>query len=113
MKNETPADMDSDPGTMRRYLNLIWSVSNWPSYFSAKLSKDRGKIHRFRDRSNKIQLEVPRSLLGIFKEIYLGDIYAMKTLCDALPKNPNVIDVGANVGIFSLRLLALKPDATV
>ncbi|MFP6584098.1 MAG: FkbM family methyltransferase, partial [Candidatus Hydrogenedentota bacterium] len=113
MKNETPADMDSDPGTMRRYLNLIGSVSNWPTYFSTKISKNRGAIHRFRDRSNKIQLEVPRSLLGTFKEIYLGDIYAMKTLCDALPKDSNVIDVGANVGIFSLRLLALKPDATV
>lgn len=113
MNNVIPDDMDSDPGTARRYVNLIRSVSNWPSYFSAKISKNRGKIYRFRDRSNKIQLEVPRSLLGIFKEIYLGDIYAMEILCNALPSNPNVIDVGANVGIFSLRLLALKPDATV
>lgn len=98
---------------MRRYANLIRNVSNWPAYFLNKLSRDRTRTIRIRDRKNNVQLEVPRSLLGVFKEIYLSDIYAMEALCRVLPPHPNVIDVGANVGLFSLRLLALRPDATV
>jgi FkbM family methyltransferase len=98
---------------LHRYANLIRNVSNWPTYFLNKLDRDRTRRILVRDRKNAIQFDVPRTLLGIFKEIYLSDIYAMAPLCTILPPCPKIVDVGANVGIFSLRLLALKPDATV
>ena len=101
------------PGSLHRYANLIRSVSNWPAYFMFKRRRDRTGTVRMRDRKNRVQFDVPRSLLGIFKEIYLSDIYAMAPLRKVLPPRPNIIDVGANIGIFSLRLLALKPGATV
>lgn len=101
------------PGTIRRYLNLYRNISNWGFYISTKLNKDRDRILRIRDRKNGVRFEVPRSLLGIFKEIYLDDIYQMEKLSRTLPDSPNVIDIGANVGIFSMRLLSLKPKARV
>ena len=101
------------PTSFRRYWNLIRNVSNWYLYFLDKLSTDPAKTIRYRDRKNAIRLDIPRPLRGIFKEIYLSDLYDMETLASDLPPDPIVIDVGANIGIFSLRLSALRPDTTV
>ena len=113
MAEQSSVESLKRPTSFRRYWNLIRNVSNWHLYFLNKLGTDTAKTIRYRDRRNAVQLDIPHPLRGIFKEIYLNDIYDMETLARGLPPDPIVIDVGANIGIFSLRLSALRPDSTI
>jgi FkbM family methyltransferase len=47
----------------------------------------------------------------VYSEIFGGDTYAEEIA--KLPEDALVLDVGANVGMFSLSVKAAKPDATV
>ena len=53
---------------------------------------------------------------GIDMHLFLFGSYQsriVRTTCGRLPRDPVIIDVGANIGAISLAFAALKPDATV
>lgn len=49
----------------------------------------------------------------MFKEIFMTDFYNIDSWINQLPKNPVVVDVGANAGYFNMLLLSKRPDAQV
>lgn len=97
--------------TPRRYLNLIRFVRNWPLYFEEK-ARRRFEPLEFVTRGNSLRFIVAtRALYLVFKEIFLTDFYSMHELVQALPREPVVIDVGANAGYFGMLLFSLVPGA--
>jgi FkbM family methyltransferase len=94
-----------------RYWNLIRNLSNWWLHFAVKFRLSEADPLIFRAR-NGITIEAPRRLLHEFKEIFLENAYVsgFKT---PLPRNPTIIDVGANAGFFTLFAAALFPKARI
>lgn len=97
----------------RRYQYLIQRVANWQVYIWYKLGIRRPDELTFALRSAgpvALTAHVPRRMLQTFKEIFLGNDYLEHA---RLPADPVVIDIGANVGYFSLLVLNLYPSAKV
>ncbi|MGB3780191.1 MAG: FkbM family methyltransferase [Tunicatimonas sp.] len=107
---------------LTRYYNLIKRFSNWQAYLLFKVGK-KAKIFTFRLRENAqngsiqsdlFQIEVPRSMLPAFKESFFDDIYFRQLPPYTIDKsNPVVVDIGANVGFFSLYMFSRFPRARV
>src|SRR5260370_22669552 len=88
----------------QRYFKLLQNVSNPWSYWQDKI-KPASEI-AFVTRPNKITVRVPKRLMLIFKEIFLSDVYAIDDLKKNLSENSVVVDIGANVGFFSMLVLS-------
>jgi len=58
-------------------------------------------------------MRVPRSMLPVFNEIVIFDPYRAADILAPLPQRPIIVDIGANVGYFSMLALALRPDCRV
>ena len=95
---------------LRRYAQLIRIFSNWPLYFLTKLGWPKNKSLRLTTRRGLV-IEVPGLLLNVFKDIFLYEAYGLDRILQQLPPQPVVVDVGANLGFFSLYALDLRPAA--
>lgn len=97
---------------LRRYLGMYRAISNWPGYLLYKL-RNNSQPFRFQCR-NGLELTVQKEMIFIFKEIFFDRVYTRE-----LPKpwwqtpSPVVVDIGANLGYFSLLMATEKPDATI
>ncbi len=97
---------------MKKYVNLIRFTKNWPNYFYAKyLDKKQEPIHFV--GKNNVKLEVPREIILIFKEIYMDDLYILSFLKEHLPKDPKIVDIGANVGFFATFMADHFPQSSI
>lgn len=105
-----------------RYYNLIKKFSNWNAYllFKARSTPDeftfilRDSSRRDFIENNTFRISVSRSMLPAFKESFFDDIYFRKLPSYVIDKsNPVVVDIGANVGYFSLYMLSRFPRACV
>ena len=55
-----------------------------------------------------------RSEIQLYQQIFVKDIFNLENLQTVLPlKEPVVLDLGANCGFFSLRILDIYPDAKI
>ena len=82
-----------------RYVNLFKNMANWWCHFQIKL----GLFHRDRvlwRTRNGVRFEVPLSLNHIFKEIFMEECYSHGVPLKA-GKNMTVVDIGANIGVFT------------
>lgn len=95
--------------SVSRYNSLIKHIKNWPVYFLNKW-KGQPPITRFLLRKHGIRISVPRETLRVFKEFFMSDAYLVELLKTYLPKNAVVVDIGANIGMFPIRLLLEQPD---
>jgi FkbM family methyltransferase len=97
--------------TLGRYRNLITFVRNWPLYFAEK-HRSWFEPLEFVTRGNPLRFEVAsKGLYLVFKEIFLSDFYSVREFVRALPREPVVIDVGANAGYFGMMLFSRVPSA--
>lgn len=90
----------------QRYLKLFENVSNTRIYFLDKIKKQSELV--FITKPIAIKVRVPRRLMLIFKEIFMSDVYSIHELAKGLNENSVVLDIGANVGFFSVLLLSKK-----
>ncbi len=95
---------------MTRYLRLIRNVSNWWLHLLVKAGL-YGKDPLVFRLPNGIRVETPRRLMHEFKEIFMEECYSRRLA--PLPDRPVVVDIGANVGFFSLFVASRYPRATV
>jgi FkbM family methyltransferase len=99
-----------------RYVNLVRHVANWPLYFAFKWGLRRPSEIEFRLRPSGV-IRVPTRRLVEFKQSFFDEVYVRGL---ARPVHGgDVIDIGANVGCFTLfaasalgcdRVIAFEPD---
>jgi len=96
---------------MARYWNLIKNISNYHLHFMDKLGiiKDDPLIFIAK---NNIKFEVPKRLHHEFKEIFMENAYSIG-LMKTIQKNATIIDIGANVGFFTMFAASQYPDCTI
>src|SRR5687767_17767 len=87
---------------LHRTFNMVKNIENWGSYLRYKFGGKKNSSFIFRMR-NDFLVSVPRQILPEFKESVFDEIYFKR-----LPKknlnisNPIVLDIGANVGYFTI-----------
>jgi FkbM family methyltransferase len=96
---------------MIRYVRLIRNVSNWWVHFFIKFGLLKKDLITFRLR-NGVVLKVPKRLLHEFKEIVMEECYT-SGLKFPVPHGSNVVDIGANVGFFSLFVASRFRDVQI
>lgn len=100
-------------GKTASYLNVIRNIRNWPLFFAKKWSEGH-QVLSFLTRGNPMRVEVPdHELFQVFKEIFASDFYGIDALLRKLPRNPIILDIGANVGYFELLLFSRLAAVTV
>ncbi len=98
---------------MRRIINNIKNHSNWLSYYLFKYFRRKKDGFVFRCYGD-LKIAVPQRMLQTYKECFFDETYFK-----GLPKHikirnfRTVVDIGANVGYFSLSVLAKNPIAKV
>jgi FkbM family methyltransferase len=85
-----------------RTINMIRNLENWKDYLFYKFSREKEPFFEFRLR-NHHAVNVPSQVQHEFKESVFEQIYFRK-LPSAIYQieSPIVIDIGANVGFFTL-----------
>ncbi len=94
-----------------RYFNLVKNLSNWWLHLAVKFGLTAADPLLFRSRRG-VLIEVPRSLSVEFREIFMSEVYT-QGMKFTFRENPIVLDIGANVGFFSLYALARLHGARV
>jgi FkbM family methyltransferase len=87
---------------LHRTFNMVKNIENWDSYLRYKFGGKKNPNFTFRMRNNFL-VSVPLQVLPEFKESVFDEIY-FKHLPKRIFKinNPIVLDVGANVGYFTI-----------
>ncbi|MFS8037754.1 FkbM family methyltransferase [Xanthobacter sp. AM11] len=108
---------EGQPRHAMRYANLVKNISNWPTYFAFKYGLTKAPLARFRLRSG-FDVKVPREVLHEFKEVFFDEAY-LAGMPLPVPAGGMVVDIGANIGAFSMfalhrldagRVIAFEPD---
>lgn len=94
----------------QRYRRLVATFANWPACLAFKWGWTRRRNVMLQTR-NGLRIEVPWHVRHAFKDVFLYGTYAHPDLTARLPERPVVIDIGGNVGSFSLYALHLRPHA--
>jgi FkbM family methyltransferase len=95
-----------------RYSRLFKEVKNWQQYllFKTSILKDDAFTFKFR---NGFKLNVSRKMLGPFRECFFDDVY-LKYFDNAdFPRQPLILDIGANVGFSALYFFYQFPGAAI
>jgi FkbM family methyltransferase len=87
---------------INRTFNMIRNIKNWDAYLRYKFSSNKANEFEFELR-NGIKVKVPKQVMPEFKECFFEEMYT-KNLPKALwdIENPIIVDIGANIGFFSL-----------
>lgn len=93
-----------------RYANLIRQFRNWPQYFLHKWGRRTRPVLVFQMRCG-ISIEVPTQLMVEFKEVFFAGCYGRHL--GELGNAANIVDIGANVGFFTLFAASRFPDAHI
>lgn len=98
---------------MKRLINNYKNHSNWFEYYKYKYLRKSADNFNFNCRSG-INVSVPKRLLHTYKECFFDETY-LKGLPNEKSKSSvnTIIDIGANVGFFSLFILSRNPDAAL
>ena len=106
--------MKHSKNKIRRYRNLVKNINNWASYLWFKTVSNNASFN-FELRDG-FSVDVPRQMLSSFKESFFDEIYLKHIPDTHLPASEEellVIDIGANVGYFSLFAFYCFPNAKV
>lgn len=98
---------------MPRLLNHIRNHTNWLSYYVYKYFSNRKEEFTFCCRSG-LKTKVPPRLLHTYKECFFDETYFKGFPASVMNVPPEIVlDIGANVGYFSLFMLSTFPKARV
>lgn len=98
---------------MSRIINNIRNHKNWLEYYITKFTGDRKYSFSFAGR-NGHTIQVPQRMMHTYKEIFFDETYLRGFPPFVLKEGINhVIDIGANVGYFSLFMARRYPEAAI
>jgi FkbM family methyltransferase len=95
--------------TLARYQRLVAGFRNWPRFLAFKWDWIPGPISL--ETRGGLKFQVPLEARFEFKDVFLHQAYGFRKVLDQLPAEPVVLDIGANVGFFSLFALHCRPAA--
>lgn len=95
-----------------RYIRLIQQIRNWWLYLQYNAGWVQTDTLRFESRNGNVHIDVPIRLIHEFKEIFMENAYG-RGLGKPVPKKAIIIDIGANVGFFTLFAVSNYPSARV
>ncbi len=105
------------PSFVRRRANLVSRIRNWPAYSFWKLKRllrlGSGAQQRLVTRGKRIRFLVPESSLRAFKDVFMRDVYSLRGVFQSLPPNATIVDVGANVGLFTVAAAECADNPTI
>jgi FkbM family methyltransferase len=97
---------------VKRFFNSFKSIKNWPEFWKFYYNKSSnykvGPPFEVEFRGGLLAL-VPPILTSAFDEIFLREVYKFKF--KNFTRNPVILDIGANVGYFSMYILSKYPLA--
>lgn len=96
----------------KRYVRLWQHIAN-PGEYVIRKGDRRHRPLAFTTRPLPIHFEVVEPLYQVFKELFMQDVYEIDTLVAQLPKQPVVVDIGANAGFFAVQLLSKIHQAVI
>jgi FkbM family methyltransferase len=98
---------------MRRVINTINNHSNWFSYYTYKYFTSKKEKFVFELRGG-LKVEVPARLMQTYKECFFDQTYIKGLSKDVFKNAPlTVVDIGANVGFFSLFMFSKDKKAKI
>lgn len=100
---------------LNRYQNLTKRIINWKSYLLKKMVGFGFDKEFVFNVDNFGKISVPKNMMGTFRENFLDDIY-FKHIPNSIFLNNNcpvIVDIGANVGFFSLAAYSKFPKAKI
>lgn len=98
---------------MRRIINNIKNHSNWFAYYIHKYIKSESKEFVFKCRGG-ISITIPLRMMQTYKECFFDETYLKELPKKVYSGNLNtVIDIGANVGYFSLFIFSKNKNAKI
>jgi len=94
---------------LQRVVNMVKNLDNWAEYLMYKIGGKKKDSFMFRLKNGQTVL-APRRILPEFKESFFEEVYFKNLPAQLMDTyNPIVLDIGANVGYFSLcAILKLK-----
>ena len=95
--------------TLERYRQLVNVFKDWPRFLVCKWGWVKGNL-ALETRSG-LKLHVPEEARFEFKDVFLHRTYGFRPVLARLPRSPVILDVGANVGFFSLFAFHCRPEA--
>jgi FkbM family methyltransferase len=99
---------------LKRYLNSFINIENWNSfwkyYYSIK-GNNQDASPFFAELKGGLKAKIPAAIISAFDEIFLREIYKMKLVNS--PSNPLILDIGANVGFFSIYMMSKYPSSKI
>lgn len=97
---------------IHRYRSLVSNFRNWPQFLAFKTKG--GQAFKFKMR-NGFEVEVPKKMLPPFKESFFDGIYLKGFPANRIPEGGDlkILDIGANVGYFSLFMFSRYPKASL
>ncbi len=88
-----------------RIINMIRNLKNWDAYLLYKMGGKKKDQFTFRLKNN-YSVTVPRAIQPEFKESLFEEVYFKNLPGEIYQRNnPVVVDVGANVGFFTISAL--------
>ena len=94
---------------VNRYRRLAATFKNWPAFLAFKWGW-KSECPQLHTRGGLV-FDVPSGSTFEFKDVFLHEAYRCHEILRRLPEKPVVLDVGANVGFFSLYALDCRPAA--
>lgn len=95
---------------INRYTTLVRKFKNWPAFLAFKSGNKDSFLFEMR---NGFKVSVSKKMLPPFKESFFDDVYLKHFPKGGMSQEPLIVDIGANVGFFSLAMFAQFPKARI
>jgi FkbM family methyltransferase len=94
---------------------IIQRVNNWPTVFGMRLQRQRAglRLVSFRDGLNIVCRGGTRDWDVVHELLFAGGYHRAMVFLKGLPGKPAVLDLGGNIGLFSLLAASNHPAAEI